>query len=91
MYVIRLRWWLRDKESSCNAENTSLILGLERSPGEENASPSHYSIWKIPWTEEEPGRPQSMGLQKESGMTWQLNSKSVITQVAYSLLVKMNL
>ena len=46
-------------------------------------------IWKIPWTEE-PGRPQSMGLQKESGMTWQLNSKSVITQVAYSLLVKKN-
>ena len=28
--------------------------------------------WKIPWTEQ-PGGLQSMGLQKESGMTKQLN------------------
>ena len=53
--------------------------------------PAHPTIltWKIPWTEE-PGRPQSMGSQKESGVAWQLN-KPVITQVTYSLLVKMNL
>ena len=35
---------------------------------------THISIlaWNIPWTEQ-PGGLQSMGLQKESGMTKQLN------------------
>ena len=27
-------WWLGDKESTCNAGDTGLIPGLERSPGE---------------------------------------------------------
>ena len=36
----------------------------------EKKMPAHPTIltWEIPWTEE-PGRPQSMGSQKESDMT----------------------
>ena len=41
----------------------SLIPGLGRSPGEENATHSSILAWEIPWTEE-PGRLQPMGLQK---------------------------
>ena len=36
---------------------------LERSPGEGNGNHSSILAWKIPWTEE-PGRLQSMGLQR---------------------------
>ena len=50
------------KESACNAGNPGLIPGLGRSPGEENGNPLQYA-WRIPWTEE-PGRLQSMGLQR---------------------------
>ena len=39
------------------------VSGLGRSPGEGNSYPFQYSVWKIPWTEE-PGRLQSMGLQR---------------------------
>ena len=47
-----------------NARDLGSIPGLGRSPGGGNGNP-HSSIlaWKIPWTEE-PGRLQSMGLQK---------------------------
>ena len=31
------------KESACNAGELGLILGLGRSPGEENGNPLHYS------------------------------------------------
>ena len=43
------------------ARDTGSIPGLGRSPG----GGTHFSIpaWKIPWTEE-PGRLQSMGLQR---------------------------
>ena len=34
---------------------------------------SRFLVWEIPWTEE-PGELQSMGLQKESDMTEQLNN-----------------
>ena len=55
-----------DKESACNAGNmgdTGLIPGLGRSPGGGHATHSSILAWKIPQTEE-PGRLQSMGLQK---------------------------
>ena len=39
------------------------IPGLARSPGEENGYPLQYSCLRIPGTEE-PGRLQSMGLQR---------------------------
>ena len=55
------------KESACNAGDTGLILGLGRSPGGGNGTPSSILAWKIPWTEES-GGVQSMGSQ-ESDMT----------------------
>ena len=54
---------LDGKESACNAGDAGLIPGLERSPGEENATHSSILAWRIPWTED-PGRLQSMGLQR---------------------------
>ena len=56
---IGLPWWLSDKESTWNAGDLGLILGSGRFPGEGNGKPLQ---WRIPWTEE-PGGPQSMGLQ----------------------------
>ena len=49
-----------------NAGDTAdlgLIPGSGRSPGGGNGNPFQYSTWKISWTEE-PGRLQSMGLQR---------------------------
>ena len=43
--------------------NTGLIPLLERSPGVGSGNHSSTFAWKIPWTEE-PGGPQSMGLQR---------------------------
>ena len=51
------------RESACNAGDLGLIPGLGRSPGEGNAAHSSTLAWKISWTEE-PGRLQSMGLQR---------------------------
>ncbi|CAI9154152.1 unnamed protein product [Rangifer tarandus platyrhynchus] len=59
------------KETACNAGDLGLIPGLGRSPGEGNATHSSTLAWRIPWTED-PGEPQSIGLQ-ESDMTEQLN------------------
>ena len=39
------------------------IPGMGRSPGGRNSNPLQYSFEIIPWTEE-PGRLQSMGLQR---------------------------
>ena len=51
------------KESACNAGDLGLISGSERSPGEGHGYLLQcWSAWRISWTEE-PGRPQSMGLQ----------------------------
>ena len=46
-----------------DARDVGLIPGLGRSLEEEIAPHSSILAWKIPWTEE-PGRVQSMGLQK---------------------------
>ena len=53
------------KESACNVGDLGLIPGLERPPGEGHDNPLHFSslAWRIPWTEE-PGRLQSIGLQR---------------------------
>ena len=48
-HCTELPWWLSNKESTCNAEDSGdlgLIPGLGRSPGEENGNPLHYScLW----------------------------------------------
>ena len=36
-------WWLRDKESTCNAGDMGPISGSGRSPGERNGNPLQYS------------------------------------------------
>ena len=56
-------WWLRHKESACNAGDPGSIPGLGRSPEEGMAT--HFSIlaWRISWTEE-PGRLESTGLHR---------------------------
>ena len=56
-------WWLRGKESACNAGDLGSIPGSGRSPGEGNGNPLQILAWEIPWIEE-PG-----GVTKESGMT----------------------
>ena len=48
------------KESACNAGDPGSIPESGRSPGERHSS---ILAWGIPWTEE-PGRLQSMGLQR---------------------------
>ena len=50
------------KESACSAgatEDVGLTPGSRRCPGGVHGNPLHYSIWRIPCTEE-PGRLQSM-------------------------------
>ena len=51
------------KESVCNAGNLGSITGSGRSPGEGLATHSNILAWEIQWTEE-PGRLQSMALQR---------------------------
>ena len=61
--ITGLPWWLNGKESSYNSGDLGWIPGSGRSPEEGNGNPLQYSCWKIPWTEEEPGRLKSMGSQ----------------------------
>ena len=59
------------KESVCSAGDPGSIPTSGRYPGGGNGKPLQYFFffnssilaWRIPWTGE-PGRPQSMGLQK---------------------------
>ena len=43
-----LPWWLRGKESACNAGDPVLIPGLGRCPGEENGNPLQTSCLENP-------------------------------------------
>ena len=54
------------KEPTCQCKDlrdTSSIPGRGRSPEKEMAAHSRILAWRIPWTEE-PGVPQTMGLQR---------------------------
>ena len=52
------------KNPPANAGDAGLILGSGRSPGERNGNQLQYSFAReIPWIEE-PGGPQSVGLQR---------------------------
>ena len=55
--------WLSGKEFTCQAGDMGLIHGSGRFLVKEMATHSSILAWEIPWTEE-PGRLQSMGLQK---------------------------
>ena len=60
-------WWLRSKESSCNAGATGdagSMLGSGRFHREGHRNPlQNILAWRIPWTEE-PGGLQSIGSQR---------------------------
>ena len=51
------------KNPPASAEDTGSISGLGKSPGEGNGNPLSIVAWEIPRMEE-PGRLQSVGLQK---------------------------
>ena len=51
------------KEFACNAGDPDSTPGSGRSPGERNGSPCQYSCLKNS-VKEEPGGPQSTGLQR---------------------------
>ena len=51
------------KASACKAGEPGSIPGLGRSLEKRMATCSSILAWKIPWTEE-PGRLQSLGLQR---------------------------
>ena len=55
--------WLSSKESTCDAGDSGSIPGSGRSPGRGHSNHSRILAWRIPWTEE-PGRLQSIGLQR---------------------------
>ena len=57
------------KASAYNAGDLGSISGLGRSPREGSGNPLHNSCLEMPWTEE-PGRLQSMGLQRV-GHDWE--------------------
>ena len=56
------------KESACNVGDMGLNPGLGRYPGEENSYSLQYCCLQNSWTEE-PGRLQSMGLQRETRLS----------------------
>ena len=62
--VCGLFQWLSGKDC-LQCRRTGSIPGLGRSPtGDCMATHSSILAWRIPWTEEEPGGLQSIGLQK---------------------------
>ena len=67
------------KESACNAGDLSSIPGWEDPLEKGMATYSSILPWRIPWTEE-PGRLQSMGLQRVgcdwSDWAWSPNSRT---------------
>ena len=67
------------KPSTYNAGDPGLIPGLGRSSGEWNGNPLQYSCLENPWTEE-PGRLQSIGLQRV-GHDW-------VTSISFFLMAE---
>ena len=53
--IIGLPWRLSTKESACNALDTGLIPGWERSLGAGHGNPLQYSYLEKPMTEEPRG------------------------------------
>ena len=61
--MLWLPQWLSGKESAFTAGDTGSIPVSGRSPGGGHGNPLSILAWRIPRTEE-PGRLQSMGLQR---------------------------
>ena len=69
---IYIYWWLSGKESSFMKEMWVQSLGGEDPLEKEMAIYSSVFAWEIPWMEE-PGRLQSMGLQRVAKSQTQLS------------------
>ena len=69
------------KESACNAGDQGSIPESGRSFGEGNGNPLQYSSWKIAWTEE-PGRLQSVGLQRVRH-DWATSTHNTFTYLSF--------
>ena len=69
---------IRSKESTCQA-GSARDVGSGRSPGGGNSNPFQFLAWRLTWTEE-PGRLQSIGLQRirtegtQHIPTWEIRS-----------------
>ena len=68
-----LPWWLRGKESACNAGDPGSIPGSGRSPGGGNGNPLQYSCLEKPM-DRGAWRATVCGGRTESDMTEQLSS-----------------
>ena len=76
--IMGLPWWLRGRESAYNVEDLGLIPGLERYPGGGGWQPTViFSLGESPLSEE-PGGLQAVGGCKESHMTKQLSTNSIV-------------
>ena len=76
-------WWLRQPVVS---ETCVQSLGCEDPLEKGMATHSRILAWRIPWTEE-PGRLQSMGLQRVGHETEGL---STCANMAYPIIIKLN-
>ena len=75
MPLIGPPWCCSSKESTCNAEDVSLIPGWGRSPGEGSGNPLQYSCLKNPM-DRGAWRAIAHGVTKESDTTQQLNDEN---------------
>ena len=64
-----LPWWLRGKESACNAGDAGSIPGLGRCPGEGNGNPLQYSCQENSM-DRGAWRATVHGVEKESDTTY---------------------
>ena len=90
IYRYRLPWWLNGKETACNAgeemQQELWVWSLGQEDPLERGMATHASIlaWEIPWIEE-PGRLQSMGLQKKSRHDLATKQQQQWVEVPWSL------
>ena len=72
-----LPWWLRGKQSACNAgvpRNTGSIPGPRKSPGGGRCNHSSILAWRIPWT----GLWAAVHGHKESDMAEELGTCALV-------------
>ena len=81
-YILGLPWWLTVKHLPTVQETWVQSLGRENLLEKEIAVHSSILAWKIPWMEE-PGRLQSMGLQRV-GHNW-------VTSLHFQTFPKLNI
>ena len=70
-----LPWWLSGQKYACQFRRHSVISGLGRSPEKEMTTHSSLLTWETAWTEE-PGGPQSRGLQSQTRFSMHSHSIS---------------